>query len=244
MAIVELLTNSDVWLAFITLTALEIVLGVDNLVMIAILVSALPKERQTVARRLGIGFALLTRVALLFTISWLARLVSPLFFIASHPFSVRDLVLFFGGAFLLYKGIVEIFALMQPEKTKEVKPSGAHIYSVVLQIALFDIIFSLDSVITAVGMSNDLPVMVSAIVIAMAVMLFASGPIIVVIERYVSVKVLALAFLLIVGVMLVTSSFGVSIPKGYIYTAMGFSALVEVLVIIISGRQKAGHIHV
>jgi predicted tellurium resistance membrane protein TerC len=238
--IVTLLSDPNTWAALITLTTLEIVLGIDNIVMIAILVSALPKNQQDFTRRLGIGFALLTRVGLLFTMSWLASLTNPLFFIMEHPFSVRDLVMFFGGIFLVYKGFHELFELTQVHEEKA-HTLGKHIYTVVLQIGFFDIVFSLDSVITAVGMSNQLPVMVTAIVIAMAVMLFASGPLVKIIDTHLSIKVLALAFLLIIGFMLTLSGFGIHIPKGYIYAAMGFSALVQFFIIFVDSRRaRAG----
>lgn len=239
-SILQLLSSPDAWIALITLATLEIVLGVDNLVMIAILVSALPANQQDITRKLGIGFALLTRICLLFTMSWLASLVNPIFHIGVHPFSVRDLVMILGGLFLLYKGSKELYELTQPHMEEE-RRLGTHVYSVVLMIGVFDIVFSLDSVITAIGMSNQLPIMVTAIVIAMAVMLFASKPILKLINAYVSIKVLALAFILIVGIMLTLSGFNIHIPKGYIYMAMGFSALVELLSILITRRRiKAG----
>ncbi len=230
----ELLTSPEAWTALITLSTLEIVLGVDNLVMIAILVSALPAKRQPIARSLGIGFALLTRVCLLFTMSWLASLTKPLFFISAHPFSIRDLVMLVGGAFLLYKGAKELLEMRHPDHVREAKALKGGMAIVIAQIGIFDIVFSLDSVITAVGMSNQLPIMVTAICIAMAVMLFASGPVIKVLDKYMSIKVLALCFLIIVGIMLVLSGFSMHIPKGYIYTAMAFSAFVEFMIIWIN----------
>ena len=233
---------SDIILALVTLTTLEIILGVDNLVMIAILVSALPAKHQTLARRLGIGFALLTRTILLFTMSWLVGLVEPLFHIGSQGVSVRDLVLFIGGVFLIVKGFMELMELTHEAGEGSKRKLGRSIPIVVVQIGFFDIVFSLDSVITAVGMSNHLPVMVTAIVIAMAVMLFASGPIIRIIEKFMSIKILALAFLLLVGLMLVLSGCHIELPKGYIYTAMGFSAAVEFFIIYINKKRAARRI--
>lgn len=224
--------NAEGLTVLITLSTLEIVLGIDNLVMIAILVSALPAHHQNLGRRLGIGFALLTRCGLLFTMSWLAGLIEPLFHIGSHPVSVRDLVLFFGGVFLLYKGFKEMWELTFPDREEEgVKPSSNAILFVVVQIGFFDIVFSLDSVITAVGMSNQLPIMVTAICIAMAVMLFASGPIIRVINRFPSIKVLALSFIVLIGVMLMCNGAGYEINKKYIYAAMAFSTFVQIVII-------------
>jgi len=233
----DLLTSPEAWTALIALSALEIVLGIDNLVMIAILVNALPEERQTITRRMGIGFALLTRLCLLFTISWLAGLINPLFYISTHSFSIRDIVMLAGGAFLLFKGAGELRAMCL-RKSGEIKALKGCIVAVVFQIGIFDIVFSLDSVITAVGMSNQLPVMVAAICIAMAVMLFASGYVVKLLDRYMSIKVLALCFLIIVGIMLVAAGFNIHIPKGYLYAAMAFSAFVEIMVIWINNRCK------
>ena len=233
----ELLTSPEAWTALITLSVLEIVLGVDNLVMIAIFVSALPAGKQSIARSLGIGFAVFTRICLLFTISWLANMIKPVFYISAHPFSVRDLVMLAGGAFLLYKGVEELLKMRRPERIHKVNALKGGIIIVVFQIGIFDILFSFDSVITAVGMSNQLPVMIAAICIAMTVMLFASGHTVKLIDKYMSIKVLALCFLIIVGVMLVTGGFGIHIPKGYIYVAMAFSAFVEFMIIWINNSR-------
>lgn len=231
--------NADSLITLVTLSSLEIVLGIDNLVMIAILVSALPLNKQDMARRLGIGFALLTRCGLLFTMSWLASLTEPLFHISTHPVSVRDLVLFFGGVFLLYKGFKELYELSFPQEEEEsgLKASNA-VLLVMLQIGFFDIVFSLDSVITAVGMSNQLPIMVTAVCVAMAVMLFASGPIIRIINRFGSIKVLALSFIILIGVMLVLQGMGLHIDKKYIYFAMGFSTFVQIVIIRVETLTK------
>ena len=230
----ELLTSPEAWTALVTLSVLEIVLGVDNLVMIAILVNALPAEKQSVARKMGIGFALLTRICLLFTISWLAGLVEPVFHLGAHPFSVRDFVMLAGGAFLIIKGAKELVEMRHPEHIRDAKALKGGVFIVILQIGFFDIVFSLDSVITAVGMSNQLPVMVTAICIAMVVMLFLSGPIVNILNNYMSIKVLALCFLIIVGIMLVESGFNINMPKSYLYAAMAFSAFVEIMVIWIN----------
>lgn len=239
----EAFLNADSLTILITLSTLEIILGIDNLVMIAILVSALPAKHQNLGRRLGIGFALLTRCGLLFAMSWLASLVEPVFHLGNHPVSIRDMVLFFGGLFLLYKGFKELWELTFPseEAGSEVKAASNAMLIVVAQIGFFDIVFSLDSVITAVGMSNQLPIMITAICLAMAVMLFASGPVIRIINRFSSIKVLALSFIVLIGVMLMSQGMGMHIDKKYIYAAMGFSAFVQ-LVIIQVDRKTEQHV--
>jgi predicted tellurium resistance membrane protein TerC len=228
----------DALIVLVTLSTLEIVLGIDNLVMIAILVGSAPKEHQVMTRRLGIGFALLTRVILLCMMSWLASLTEPLFTVGSHPVSVRDLVLIIGGIFLLYKGGKELIEMRHPEEHAESRRKASSVLSVAMTIGLFDIIFSLDSVITAIGMSNQLPIMITAVCLAMAVMLFASGPVIRLIEAHMQIKVLALCFLLLIGVMLVSNGCGAHIEKPIIYAAMGFSAFTQVSVIWITSSRK------
>ncbi|MDR2401378.1 MAG: TerC family protein [Deferribacteraceae bacterium] len=228
--------SPDTWLSLITLTTLELVLGADNLVMLSILVSGLPKDKQDAARKLGLAFALITRVILLCGISWLVGLVKPFFYLFSHPFSMRDLVVIVGGGFLIYKGSIEIYNLWSG-KHSEAHAAKGGVFWVAFQIALFDIIFSIDSVFTAVGLSRHLPVMIIAIVIAMAFMLFFSGFLVKMITAFISVKVLALAFVVLIGVHLFTGGFNIHIPKEYLYTAMGFSALVEVLIILINRRN-------
>lgn len=241
----EMFLNPDSLTTLLTLSVMEIVLGIDNLVMIAILVSALPKAQQGMARSLGIGFALLTRVILLFAISWLSSLTEPLFSIKEHPFSARDLVLFFGGLFLLYKGGKELLEMRHPDHARQTKALGNNLFVVIFLIGLFDIVFSLDSVITAVGFTSHMPlegsrpIMITAICIAMAVMLFASGPVIRIIEKHMEIKVIALCFLLLIGVMLMAGGLGYHIPKGYIYAAMGFSVFVQAVIIWVrESREK------
>ncbi|MDR2869944.1 MAG: TerC family protein [Deferribacteraceae bacterium] len=235
----EALFTADALTTLLTLSVLEIVLGVDNLVMIAILVSALDKDHQNIARRLGIAFALITRVILLSMMSWLASLTEPLFHIGAHAVSVRDLVLFLGGVVLFYKGSKELFEMRHPDEHREEARAGSNsVVKVALTIGLFDIVFSLDSVITAIGMSNQLPIMITAVCLAMAVMLFASGPVIRVINAFMQIKVLALCFLLLIGVMLVCNGSGAHIPKGYIYAGMGFSALTQVCLIRLMNAHK------
>ena len=220
--------TADGLVALLTLTALEIVLGIDNVVFIAIISGSLPAAQQAGARRLGLALALLTRVALLFTISWMMGLTRPLVTVAGGEISGRDLILWAGGLFLIFKATREIYAKV--EAPPERRPTGRGGFAAVVgQIMVLDIVFSLDSVITAVGMVNHLPVMVAAIVLAMAVMLFAMESVNRVIERHPSLKVLALAFLILIGVVLVAEGFEQHIPRGYIYFAMAFSLGVELL---------------
>ena len=231
--------TSQGWVQLLTLTSLEIVLGIDNIVMISILSGELPKERQARARRMGLGFALITRIMLLFTLSFIMRLVEPLFHIGSLAVTGKDLVLISGGLFLIWKASVEIW-----HKVDFIKEKDAHtrvptsMGMVIFQIVLLDIVFSLDSVITAVGMSNNLLIMVLAVVIAVLVMLVAAELISGFVNRHATVKVLALAFLVMVGVVLLLDGFGVHIDKNYIYAAMAFCVLVEFLNLRMRGNAK------
>ncbi len=223
--------TADGLAALLTLTALEVVLGVDNLVFISIISGRLPAAQQALARKVGLGLALGTRLLLLFTISWMMGLTRPLF---SLPFagevSGRDLILLAGGLFLIAKATWEIYDKVEIGEARHAEARGSRGFvSVIVQIMLLDIIFSLDSVITAVGMVNDLSIMVTAIVIAMGIMLFAMEPVNAFIESHPSMKILALAFLILIGVILVADGFGQHVPKGYIYFAMAFSLGVETL---------------
>lgn len=229
----DFLLNPELWAALVTLTALEIVLGIDNIIFLAIIVAKLPPEKQASARLLGLAGALLTRVGLLFSLSWLARLTNPLFTVMDHTVSGRDLVLLFGGLFLLWKAVMEIHSNVQgeahdgtdgPKVRNKVSYWGA-----IVQIMLLDVVFSLDSVITAVGMTNNLPVMVTAIVIAIGVMMLCAGSLSRFVDENPTIKILALAFLILVGVALIGESTHFHIPKGYIYFAMAFSVAVEFL---------------
>lgn len=228
---IELLTDPQVWITLITLSAIEIVLGIDNLVFISIAVSKLPFDQREKARKFGIAVACISRIALLLTLAWLAGLTSDLFHVFGQGISVRDLVLILGGAFLLVKGSMEIKDLIVGEEESEdvhTKPAASFMM-VIAQIAVIDIVFSLDSVIAAVGMANHTPVMVAAILLAVGVMLLAAKPLGHFIDNNPTIKMLALAFIVLVGVYLIADGFEVHIPKGYIYGAMGFSALVECL---------------
>jgi predicted tellurium resistance membrane protein TerC len=220
----------DALIALATLSAMEIVLGIDNVVFIAILTGKLPAARQQSARRIGLVLALVIRIGLLFAIAWIMGLTRPLFDVANHPFSGRDLILLGGGLFLIFKATWEIYDKMEAEHAAEHGTKGRATFSAVLvQILLLDIVFSLDSVITAVGMVQQISIMVLAMVIAMLIMLVSASAVSGFIERHPSLKILALSFLLLIGVMLVAEGMGQHVPKGYIYFAMAFSLAVELL---------------
>jgi len=225
----DALLTADGLVALATLAALEIVLGVDNIVFIAILTGRLPARQQAVARRIGLILALGIRIGLLFTISWLMGLTRPLFAVLGHPLTGRDLILIVGGLFLVGKATWEIYDKLEVEHVERERGSRGRFAAVIAQILVLDIVFSLDSVITAVGMANELSVMVAAMVIAMLVMLVSMGAVAGFIEHHPSVKILALAFLLLIGVVLVADGMGQHVSKAYIYIAMAFSLFVELL---------------
>jgi predicted tellurium resistance membrane protein TerC len=225
----EYLLSPEVWIAFLTLTLLEIVLGIDNIIFISILAGKLPAHQQRRARQLGLFAALFTRIALLLSISWLASLTAPWFSVLAKTFSGRDVVLLLGGLFLIAKSTLEIHSSLEGEESGERNVKVTSFGGTIIQIAIIDIVFSLDSVITAVGLVNQIPVMVAAIMIAVFVMMWAVNPISDFVDRHPTVKILALSFLIIIGVALCVESFGGEIPKGYIYFAMAFSVMVEML---------------
>jgi predicted tellurium resistance membrane protein TerC len=241
----QLLLDPDAWIAFAMLTGLEIVLGIDNIIFISVLVGRLPERQRNLARRLGLGFAMVSRLLLLLSLSWLMGLTDDLFSVARVGISGRDLVLLFGGLFLLYKAAHEIY--VEVEARDERGPDGtviqaggrAALWGVIGQIAIIDIVFSLDSVITAVGMVDHIAVMAAAVIASVGVMLVAARPIGEFVDRHPSMKVLALAFLVMVGMALIGESFDVHIPKGYIYVAMLFSLGVEALNIRARARRVA-----
>lgn len=247
----DFLLDPNLWIAFAMLTTLEIVLGIDNIIFISILVGRLPAAQRDKARRLGLGFAMVTRVLLLLSLSWVMGLTTDLFQLAGQGISGRDLVLFAGGVFLLWKASREIFIQVEareehsPDETAE--PSAAAkrglFWGIIGQIAIIDIVFSLDSVITAVGMVDNVSVMIAAVLAAVGVMMFAAKPIGEFVDRHPSVKVLALAFLVMVGMALTAEAFDVHMPKGYIYAAMAFSLAVEALNIRARNKRlaKAGN---
>jgi predicted tellurium resistance membrane protein TerC len=228
--VLELLTDPEVWVSFLTLTFLEIVLGIDNIIFLSILVSRLPKDLQPRGRVLGLAFAMVTRIGLLFSLVWLTSLVHPWFTVLGEEISGRDLILFAGGLFLLVKSVNEIHAALEgAEQSQTNVRLRANILAVAIQIGLIDIVFSLDSVLTAVGLANQVPVMVAAIVIAVLVMMFMARPIHEYIERHPTIKMLALSFLILIGVALIAESLEFHVPKGYLYFAMAFSVGVEMI---------------
>ena len=233
--------DPQIWIALLTLTVLEIILGVDNVVFISILAAKLPVHQQAKARRIGLSLALITRVILLLGISWVAGLTEPLFEVFKHPVSGRDLILLIGGLFLIWKATHEIHGKLEGEDETKVARIAPTFTSVIIQILLLDIVFSLDSVITAVGMVKEVPIMIAAVMIALGFMLVFAGAISSFIEKHPPVKMHALSFLILIGVSLVAESFHHKIPKGYIYFAMGFSIGVEMLNIKL--RKKAAPVH-
>lgn len=234
----EWIAQPEAWLALATLTALEIVLGIDNIIFISILVGRLPPERRQVARTLGLGLAMLTRIVLLLSLAWVMRLTTPLFTILGEEISGRDLILLGGGLFLLAKSVHEIHNSLEGPDDSNGAPAVAGFTSILVQIALLDIVFSLDSVITAVGMAKDIAVMVLAIVIAVIVMMIAAKPISEFVENHPTIKMLALSFLILVGVALLGEGLDLHIPKGYIYFAMAFSVGVELLNLRVRRRAE------
>ncbi len=238
------LTDPQIWIAFFTLFALELVLGIDNIIFISILSGKLPAAQQGRARLLGLGLAMLSRLALLFSLSWLIRLTAPIFTVFSHEFSGRDLILIVGGLFLLGKSTHEIHQRLEGEEgaaSTRVQPSFA---GVLIQILLLDVVFSLDSVITAIGMVDQVAIMVAAVILAVLFMMLFSSPISAFVERHPTVKMLALSFLLLIGVTLIAEGFGQHISKGYIYFAMAFAVMVEMLNIRLrKARQSPVKLH-
>ena len=232
------ITSPEAWLGLLTLTVLEIVLGIDNIIFISILAGKLPAEQQPRARRLGLLGAMATRIALLAAIAWIIRLTAPLFSVLGRPFSGRDLILIAGGLFLLAKSTHEIHESLEGDTGRDNPKGRASFAAVVGQIMVLDLVFSLDSVITAVGMARHLPVMIAAVVLAVGVMMFAAAPISDFVHRHPTVKMLALSFLIMIGISLIADGFGQHIAKGYIYFAMGFSVFVELLNIRVRTRSR------
>ncbi|MBT1072458.1 TerC family protein [Pelotalea chapellei] len=225
----EWLMDPQVWLALTTLTALEVVLGIDNIIFISILAGKLPREQQEKARLVGLGLAMFIRIGLLFSLSWLMGLTAPLFSVLGNEISGRDLILLSGGLFLLWKSTMEIHEKLEGEQAHTSVKAATTFGAIIVQILLLDIVFSLDSIITALGMANKLGVMVAAVVIAVGFMMFFSGKISAFVESHPTIKMLALSFLILIGVALIGDGLDMHIPKGYIYFAMAFSVLVEML---------------
>lgn len=236
----ELLYDPNVWAAFLTLTAMEIVLGIDNIVFISVLVSRLPKEQADRARRIGLALALIFRILLLLVISWIISLTQPAFEIMGFAPSWKDLILIAGGAFLVYKATHEMHAEIEEphEEEQNLKRQASMAFAAIIsQIIVIDLVFSIDSIVTAVGMADDVEVMIAAVIVAVGVMFVASGPVADFVSKHPTTKMLALAFLLLIGTSLVADGLGFHIPKGYIYSAMGFSVLVEAINIIAKERK-------
>ncbi|MDX1953580.1 MAG: TerC family protein [Verrucomicrobiota bacterium] len=239
----EWLSSPEAWISLLTLTVLEIVLGIDNVVFISILAGKLPADQQEKARKMGLMLALVTRILLLLGIAWMAKLTKPLFEIMSHPISGRDLILLIGGLFLIGKATHEIHDKLEGEDghvTKRLPPSFT---AVIVQILVLDIVFSLDSVITAVGMAREVGVMITAVIIAVGFMMVFAGKISRFVDKHPTIKMLALSFLIMIGFTLVAESFHRAIPKGYIYFAMAFSVAVEILNMKMRKKAEPVHLH-
>jgi predicted tellurium resistance membrane protein TerC len=226
---IDLLASPEAWIAFATLTALELVLGIDNIIFISILVDKLPPERREVARRIGLFLAMFMRIGLLLVLSWLVGLTAPLFSVFAQAVSGRDIILILGGLFLLWKSTMEIHQLMEGVEGKTSSAVQATFGAIIVQIIIIDLVFSLDSIITAVGMVNEIPIMVTAVVVSVGLMMLFAGAIGRFVSAHPTIKMLALSFLFVVGVALIAEGFDKSVPKGYIYFAMAFSVLVEML---------------
>ncbi|HET9589342.1 MAG TPA: TerC family protein [Anaerolineales bacterium] len=237
------ITQPETWIAFLTLVALELVLGVDNVIFISILAGKLPQDQQQRARTTGIALAVITRILLLFSLSWIIGLTAPLFSVFDFEISGRDLVLIAGGLFLLWKSVHEIHEKLEGEEGRVSARVAAAFWNVIAQILLLDIVFSLDSVITAVGMVDEIEIMIAAVIIAALVMIFTARPLGNFVERHPTVKMLALSFLLLIGFTLIVEGLHQHIPKGYIYFAMGFSVFVEMLNLRLRGRGQPVTLH-
>ena len=226
---IELLADPQTWIAFLTLTALELVLGIDNIIFISILVDKLPPVQRDLARRIGLFLAMFMRVGLLLVLAWIVGLTKPLFTILQFAISGRDLILIVGGLFLIWKSTKEIHQLLEGEEGEASRAVAATFTQIILQIVIIDIVFSLDSIITAVGMVSDVTIMIAAVITSVGLMMFFAGPIGRFVSSHPTVKMLALAFLLVIGVVLIADGMGNHVPKGYVYFAMAFSVFVEVL---------------
>jgi len=235
----DLLTSPEAWIAFLTLTALELVLGIDNIIFISILVDKLPKERQEVARRLGLFMAMFMRIGLLLLLAWIVGLVAPLFTVLGQEISGRDLILILGGLFLVWKSTTEIHGSLEGEEGTTAAAVKASFAAVILQIMVIDLVFSLDSIITAVGMVDDVRVMITAVIASVALMMLFAGPIGRFVSAHPTIKMLALSFLVVVGVVLIAEGFDHHVPKGYVYFAMAFALGVEMLNIRLRKRAAS-----
>lgn len=237
---IELLSDPNTWIALGTLTVMEIVLGIDNIVFLSVLVSRLPKEQANRARQLGLALALIFRIALLLVISWIISLTQPAISVFGLDLSWKDLILIAGGVFLIYKATHEMHAAIEePHEGSLLQAAKASFSAIIVQIVIIDMVFSIDSIVTAVGMADHVEVMIAAVIIAVGIMFVASGPVANFVAKHPTVKILALAFLLLIGVSLVADGLGFHIPKGYIYSAMAFSVLVEAVNMVMRRRRLA-----
>lgn len=244
--LLQLAADPTAWAALATLIVMEVVLGIDNLIFISILTNRLPPQHQSRARRIGIGAALILRLGLLGTVAWIVQLTTPIFSLFGHGFSWRDLILIAGGLFLVWKATKEIHHKVDSDHGPDLfdpQTSSLTVGSAIGQILLLDLVFSVDSIITAVGMTNEVPIMVIAVLVAVTVMLLAADPLANFIERHPSVVMLALGFLLMIGMVLIADGFGAHVPKGYVYAAMAFSAFIEVLNLFSRRAQKRRAAH-
>jgi predicted tellurium resistance membrane protein TerC len=240
----ELLSDPQAWIALATLTALELVLGIDNIIFISILVDKLPKERQELARKLGLFMAMFMRIGLLLVLAWIIGLVAPLFTVLGQEISGRDLILILGGLFLIWKSTGEIHQSLEGAEGEVSKTVKATFGAVIVQIMLVDLVFSLDSIITAVGMVDDVRIMIAAVILSVGMMMLFAGPIGRFVSAHPTIKMLALSFLVVVGVVLIAEGFDNHVPKGYVYFAMAFSVIVEMLNIRMRKRSaKPAHLH-
>jgi predicted tellurium resistance membrane protein TerC len=227
--VLELLTDPQIWVAFATLTALELVLGIDNIIFISILVDKLPAQQREIARKIGLFAAMFMRIGLLLILAWIVGLTAPLFSVFQHEISGRDLVLIAGGLFLLWKSVGEIHQSLEGEEGHGTSAVKATFAAIIMQIMLIDIVFSLDSIITAVGMVEQVSVMIAAVIASVGMMMLFAGPIGRFVSAHPTIKMLALSFLVVVGIVLIAEGFGHHVPKGYVYSAMAFSVAVEML---------------
>jgi predicted tellurium resistance membrane protein TerC len=237
-----MLSDPQVWASLVTLTVMEVVLSIDNLVVIAVLVGRLEKDRQPTARYIGMTLALVPRLVLLIFIGWIIGLTEPLFHVLGHGFSGKDLLLGLGGLFLIYKATHEIHASLEGEEGEATGKVHANFAAVVTQIAIINLVFSIDSIVTAVGMANEIWVMAVAVLLSMVVLMVASGPVANFVDRHPTVKILALGFLIMIGMTLVADSFGAHVPKGYVYSAMLFSVFIECINMLHRRRMKPVHL--
>lgn len=235
----EFLTNPEIWASFLTLTVLEIVLGIDNIIFLSIVTATLPAAQQPKARRIGLSLALIMRIVLLSMITWIAGMTVPLVTLFDHDVSLRDVVMGGGGLFLLYKGTTEVHSMVEGNHDQTHHGKKGKFFKVIMQIIILDLVFSLDSVITAIGMVNNLPVMIAAIVVAIFIMMFAAEPVSRFVHAHPSVKMLALSFIMLVGVALMAEGMHFHIPRGYLYFAIAFSLGVEILNLTVAKRAKA-----